>query len=300
MTRAQAEHIEGLLRNGPLDLGGELREQRPLLDHLMTSRPLPVGVALAESTRGGIETVEATLTGATSTSVLLYFHGGAYALGSARGGAGLASELTVRTGMRAVSVEYRLAPEYPAPAPLEDAVAAYRGLLDDGVPASEIVVAGESAGGGLALALLQALRNLDVPLPAAGIVFSPWADLTISGSSVIAKAAVDAALTANALRTRAGDYADVIDTADPRVSPLFGDFAGLPPLLIQVGSNEILLDDALRVAVAAARADVPVRLHTTPHMPHVFQGFATELTEGAVALDDAAAFIASRLTRNEL
>ncbi|WP_158862294.1 alpha/beta hydrolase fold domain-containing protein [Leifsonia sp. AG29] len=294
MTRAQAEQIEALLRDGPLDLGGPLDVQRPLLDQLMTSHPLPAGVVLEERTRGGVPTIEIAAEHEEG-GVILYFHGGAYALGSARGGAGLAAELTTRTGSRAVSVEYRLAPEHPHPAALDDAVAAYRGLLAAGVPAGRIIVAGESAGGGLTLALLLALRDHGEALPAAGIVLSPWADLELRGSTITSKAAVDAALTRGALQTRARDYAAGSEPSHPLLSPVNGDFTGLPPLMVQVGSHEILLDDALRVAARAAEADVAVTLQVTPHMPHVFQGFASDLTEGATALDAAAAFIATHL-----
>lgn len=303
MSREQAARIEQLLRDGPLDLGGPLAVQRPLLEQLMTSHPLPDGVAVFNGQRGGIMTVETlaqqraereAVLAPPTPATILYFHGGAYAMGSARAGAGLLAGMTARTGIHGVSVEYRLAPEHPYPAGLDDAVAAYEGVLEE-VPAERLIVAGESAGGGLALAALMAIRDRGRPAPAGAVLFSPWVDLTLSGRSISMNAERDAALTATALRVRADDYARPSDQATPGASPLFGDFSGLPPLLVQVGGNEILLDDAVGTASAAARADVPVTLEVTPHMPHVFQGFADDLAEGAEALDRAAAFVAQSL-----
>lgn len=303
MSRAQAEAIEALLRDGPLDLGGDLAEQRPLLEQLMTSHPLPDGVTTRAGSLGGVDVVEVvpeTVSETTTGSgVVLYFHGGAYALGSAAAGAGLTAELAARTGMRGVSVEYRLAPEDPYPAALDDAVAAYRGLLATGTRPADVVIAGESAGGGLALALLMAIRDHGLPHPAAGVVLSPWADLTCSGDSILSRADLDPALTEKGLRVRAADYAGQTDPRDPAISPLFGRFDGLPPLLVQAGTHEILLDDALRVAARAAAADVAVTLEVTPQVPHVFQGFAGALDEADIALDSAAGFIRAHLALHE-
>ncbi|MGC5168053.1 alpha/beta hydrolase fold domain-containing protein [Luteimicrobium sp. DT211] len=295
MSREQAREVEHLLRSGPLDLGGDLAEQRPLLEALMTSHPLPAGITEATGTLGGVPVVEVAPATPAATGVLLYLHGGAYALGSARGGAGLAAELAVRTGRRALSVEYRLAPEHPYPAALDDALATYRALLADGTGAEEVVVVGESAGGGLGLALLMAARDQGLPLPAAAVLLSPWADLTLSGASVVERADLDPALTGAALRRRAVDYAGPADPAAPGLSPVRGRFDGLPSLLVQVGSDEILLDDAVRVVAAAAAAEVAVTLEVTPHVPHVFQGFAAVLDEGQRALASAARFVDDQL-----
>jgi acetyl esterase/lipase len=227
--------------------------------------------------------------------VIFYLHGGAYAIGTAASSVGLASDLARRAGARLVSVDYRLAPEHPHPAALDDAVAAYRGLLDSGVAASAIAIAGESAGAGLAAATLVALKHAGLPQPSSAVLMSPWADLTLSGDSINAKAAVDPALTPEGLRRRAIDYvADRDPTAD-LVSPIFADLTGLPPLLIQAGSHEILLDDATRLASRAAAADVAVTLEVTPGVPHVFQGFAAMLDEGDAALTSAGQFLRAHL-----
>jgi monoterpene epsilon-lactone hydrolase len=156
-------------------------------------------------------------------------------------------------------------------------------------------VVGESAGGGLALAFLVALKNTDLPQPAAAAVFSPWTDLTVSGASIKDKADVDPVITETALRVRAADYAGAADPADPLLSPVFADLRGLPPLLVQVGSHEILLDDATRLATQAAAHDVAVTLQVTPDVPHVFQGFADILDEGTAALTAAGTFLRTHL-----
>jgi acetyl esterase/lipase len=194
-------------------------------------------------------------------------------------------------------VDYRLAPENPFPAAVDDALAVYRGLLDRGIPAEAITVSGESAGGGLALALLIAIKDAGLPQPAAAAVLSPWADLTQSGRSYETKAAVDPALTRQALSTRADNYLAGADPRSPLASPLFADLRGLPPLLIQAGTYEILLDDAVRLAAKAADDDVAATLQTFPGAPHVFQGFSALLAEGARALDQVGAFIRTHLDR---
>ena len=297
MTMEQAKTLDALLRAAPLDLGGDLHLQRPLLDELMSSHPLPEDIRTAPGNVGGVAGfwVEHNAS-AGDEPVVLYFHGGAYALGSAMGGVGLAADIAEEAGARAFSVEYRLAPEDPFPAAIDDAIAAYQGLVHMGVPRKRIVVVGESAGGGLSVAMLIALRDRQIPLPAAAVVLSPWADLTLSGHSVTARAADDPALTAEGLRRRAADYVHGLPLANPLISPVFADLGGLPPLLIQVGTHEILLDDAIRLASQAARDDVTVLLDVTANVPHVFQGFASVLDEGRQALGRVGQFIRQHVT----
>jgi acetyl esterase/lipase len=295
MSAEQREAVESLVRGGPLDLEKDLRTQRQVLIEMMSAVPLPPDVRTQGATLGGVPVVSVEIDGADSADVVLYLHGGAYVLGTALAGAGLAAELARRAGARAVSVDYRLAPEHPYPAGLSDAVAAYRALLESGVAADRICLAGESAGGGLALAALVALRDDGLPSPSCAVLMSPWVDLTLSGPSLAGKAGVDPALTGEGLRRRAADYAGAADPAESLVSPLFADLTGLPPLLVQAGSHEILLDDATRLAARAAAADVVVTLDVTPGVPHVFQGFAAMLDEGRDALDRAGAFIRSQL-----
>jgi monoterpene epsilon-lactone hydrolase len=295
MSAEQRDAVEHLLREAPLDLEGDLEKQRPVLIEMMSAVPLPPDVRTQETTFGGVPAVSIEIDGVESGDVVLYLHGGAYVLGTALAAAGLASDLARRVGARAVSVDYRLAPEHPHPAALVDAVAAYRGLLESGVDADRICMAGESAGAGLALATLVAVKDQGLPLPLCGVLMSPWADLTLSGPSITGKADVDPALTAQGLRLRAADYAGDANPAEDLISPLFADLTGLPPLLVQAGSHEILLDDATRLAVRAAGADVAVTLDVTPGVPHVFQGFAVMLDEARAALDRAGAFVRSHL-----
>jgi len=297
MTAQQRDMIDQILRNAPFDLGGDVAAQRPLLEQMLTSQPLPADVRMTPADLGGIPVIFIDIAGAEPRGTIFHIHGGGFALGSAAGSAGLASALARKTGMRAVSAGYRLAPEHPYPAALQDVTAAYRALAGQAGRAGHVVVPGESAGGNLALGLLIAARAQDLALPAAALLLSPITDLTVTGASYAGKAHADPAVTARAIRTRAADYLAGADPADPRVSPLSADLTGLPPLLIQAGSHEVLLDDATRLAARAAADDVAVILDITPGVPHVFQAFAALLDEADAALNRAARFIHDNTTR---
>lgn len=291
MTAQQRDMIDQILRNAPFDLGGDVAAQRPLLDQMLTSQPLPEDVRTTSADLGGIPVTFIDIAGVEPRGTILHIHGGGFALGSAAGSVGLASSMARKTGMRAVSVDYRLAPEHPYPAALQDVTAAYRALVGQAGGARDIVVSGESAGANLAVELLIAGKADGLPMPAAALLLSPMTDLTVTGSSYASKAHADPAITAQAIRTRAADYLASTDPADPLVSPIFADLSGLPPLLIQAGSHEVLLDDATRLAAKAAADDVPVILDITPGVPHVFQAFAALLDEGDAALNRVARFV---------
>jgi monoterpene epsilon-lactone hydrolase len=229
--------------------------------------------------------------GSDPSRVVLHFHGGVYVLGSARAAAGLAAALGRQAGVRTTAVDYRLAPEHPYPAAIDDAVAVYRALLEQ-TPRSQIALSGESAGGGLAIALLLKLKEAGLPLPASAVLFSPWVDLALGGTSMATKASVDpSVLSPEGLRLRVPDYVGDSDPTNPLISPIFADLSGLPPLLIQAGTYEILLDDAVRLAAQAAAHDVEVTLQVTPEVPHVFQAFSAILDEGETALRSAGSFL---------
>ncbi len=295
MTSQQRDLVHQILRDAPFDLGGDVITQRPLLTEMLTAQPLPEDVLVTPGELGGVPVIVIDIAGAAPRGTIFHLHGGGFATGSARGSVGLASTIARKTGMRAVSVDYRLAPENPYPAALQDAAAAYRALIDQLGGSSNVIVSGESAGGNLAIELLIAGKAVALPMPAAALLFSPMTDLTVSGNSFVTKADADPCITAKAIRTRAGDYLAGADATDPLVSPLFADLSGLPPLLIQAGSHEVLLDDATRLAAKAAADNVAVTLDITPGVPHVFQAFAGILEEGDAALDRAAIFVGERL-----
>ncbi len=239
---------------------------------------------------GGVNVVEATIEGIDSANVILYFHGGVYVIGSANASMPLVADLARRTRSKVVSVDYRLAPEHPHPAAVEDAMALYEGLLSQGTAPGNIAFSGESAGGGLVVAALLAISDVGTPMPSAAFVMSPWVDLTVSGASIIDKQEVDPLLTGEGLRWGAGNYVGGADPSAPYISPIFADLTGLPPLLIQVGSHEILLSDAVRLADRAANSDLAVTLDVVPGVPHVFQAYAAVLDEGDAALNRATDF----------
>jgi acetyl esterase/lipase len=248
---------------------------------------------------GGVPTAEITVDGIEPRHVVLYFHGGVYVLGDAFLAADLASQVGRRTRARVFSVDYRLAPEHPYPAAVDDALAAYETLLDNGTAPSDIVFAGESAGGGLAIATLVNAREHGLPLPAAAFVMSPYADLTLAGATMQTKRAADPLLSPEALLARVGDYTAGQDAGLGLMSPIFADLSGLPPLIIQAGSHEVLLDDAIRLAQQAAIADVEVTLDITPGVPHVFQAYHAMLDEAGAALDRAGQRLAAYLASAE-
>jgi acetyl esterase/lipase len=291
MSRQQQDQLDAILRQGQLDTAGDVAVLRAAFNELMARVPVPDDVHHTAATIGGVDAVDVTVEGANADNVILYFHGGVYVIGTAAATVPLVSDLARRTGARALTVEYRLAPEHPYPAAVQDAQAVYEGLLDQGVVPSQIAFAGESAGGGLAVATLLASRAAGTPLPSCAFLMSPYADLTLSGETLAAKQSVDPILTPAGLRARVPDYVAGADASDPFISPIFGDLSGLPPLLIQVGSHEILLSDAVRLAERAAVADVPVTLDVTAGVPHVFQGFAAVLDEAGAALDRASEFL---------
>lgn len=228
--------------------------------------------------------------------VILYFHGGGFRMGSIASHRDLMARLAAASGCRVLGLDYRLAPEHAFPAPLEDALTAFRWLLSQGHGAQRIVVAGDSAGGGLALSTMLALRTAGEPLPAAGLLLSPWTDLAATGASYETRSAADPIHQRPMILALARGYLGAADTRDPRASPLYGELHGLPPLLIQVGDRETVLDDATMFAGRAGAAGVTVELQVFDGMIHVFQQFAADLPEAREAIDDLGAFARSHLT----
>jgi monoterpene epsilon-lactone hydrolase len=228
---------------------------------------------------------------AAAQRTILYLHGGGYYFCSPQSHRSLVFELARRANARTFSLEYRLAPEHRFPVALDDAVAAYRRLLVDGVSAGSIVIAGDSAGGGLALATLVALRDAGDPLPAGGLLFSPWTDLAATGDTIHTNDGRDPMFSGPAIAHAAQIYLGDTSSTHPYASPLYADLHGLPPLLLQAGDTEVLLDDTRRVAEKARAAGVRVECEIWPEMPHAWQIFAPFIPEACKALDNAAAFV---------
>jgi monoterpene epsilon-lactone hydrolase len=296
----QRETLDAILRQGAFPVGSDVNEQRRVLRELLSAQPLPPDVTVTAAALGSVPTAEVTVDGIEVRHVVLYFHGGVYVMGDAALAAGLASQVGRRTHAKVISVDYRLAPEHPYPAAVDDALAAYEALLKSGVAPSDIAFAGESAGGGLAIATLVNARDHGLPLPAAAFVMSPYVDLTLAGATMETRREVDPLLSREALQARIPDYTSGHDAALGLISPIFADLSGLPPLIIQAGTHEVLLDDAVRLAQQAISADVEVTLDITPGVPHVFQAYAPILDEGAAALDRAGELLSAHLGAADL
>jgi len=299
VSTEQRENLEAVLRQSAFPVDIDVNEQRRLLRELTSAQPLPADVTVTAAALGGVPTAEITIDGIEPRHVVLYFHGGVYVLGDAFLAADLASQVGRRTRAKVISVDYRLAPEHPYPAAVDDALAAYEALLHNGTAPSDIAFAGESAGGGLAVATLVNARDHGLPLPAAAFVMSPYADLTLAGTTMETKREVDPLMSREALQSRVTDYAVGQDAALGLISPIFAELSGLPPLIIQAGTHEVLLDDAVRLAQQAATADVEVTLDITPGVPHVFQSFHPILDEAAAALDRAGQLLSAHLAGAE-
>jgi epsilon-lactone hydrolase len=299
VSTEQRENLDAILRQSAFPADSDVNEQRRQLRELLSAQPLPAGVTVTAAALGGVPTAEITVDGIEPRHSVLYFHGGVYVMGDAFLAADLASQVGRRTRGKVISVDYRLAPEHPYPAAVDDALAAYEALLRGGTAPSDVVFAGESAGGGLAIATLVNARDHGLPLPAAAFVMSPYADLTLSGETMETKREADPLLSPQALRARVTDYTAGHDAALGLISPVFADLSGLPPLIIQCGTHEVLLDDAIRLARQAAIADVEVTLDITPGVPHVFQAYYPILDEAAAALDRAGQLLSAHLASAE-
>ncbi|MFG2049656.1 alpha/beta hydrolase [Micromonospora sp. NPDC048935] len=296
MSREQRAAIGAMLGGGPEGFVPEpVETMRESFAALMAPFPVPP-VRTSELTLGGRPAVLVEPEGQTRPGTILYFHGGSFALGSPRTAMGLTASLVTRTGMRAFSLDYRLAPENPFPAAIEDCLAAYRSLLDSGVAAESVAFAGDSAGGGLTVTTTLAARNAGLPLPGALVAFSPGLDHTRTGESMHTKEGVDPFFTQQGMAYTAGFHLGDQDPHQELAAPaVLADLTGFPPILLQVGTNELLLDDSVRLAKRARDAEVDVILDITAGVPHVFQSFIGQLDEADHALDRAALFITQRL-----
>jgi epsilon-lactone hydrolase len=300
MSKKQLQELRPLLVAGKEKLQGDLDQVRRGFEEMLNQFPVVPGATFAAESLNGIPATWCIPANASKSEVLLYLHGGGYVIGSPKAYGPMVSEIASRMKVRALMPDYRLAPEHPYPAALEDGVIAYRWLLDQGFAPHSIAVAGDSCGGGLIVATLVAIRDAGLPLPAGAFVISPWVDLSLSSESLTSKAAEDPLLDIEGLRGMAGAYLGATVAKTAGASPVYANLAGLPPLLIQVGSAEVLLDDANRLAANAGAAGVKVRLEVWPDMFHVWHGYAPILDEAGEALDDAAAFLNGLFAKQQL
>lgn len=272
-----------------------IEQRRAAMDAFGEMGSLPPGCLHEPLTAGGVRCERVVPAGASEGRQILYLHGGGYVAGSPRSHRPLVARLAEAARANAIVADYRLGPEHACPAALEDALAAYRWMLDHGAEAERTIIAGDSAGGGLTMATALALDGQGLPQPAGLFAISPWTDLTQSHATYRTKAADDPMITKTGLDASAAAYLGAMDPRDPRASPLFGDFTGAAPMLIQVGSEEALLGDSLRFAEQAGHARVPVRLEVWPEMIHVWHAFGGQLTAARRAISAAGAWMGERL-----
>ncbi|MFD2416626.1 alpha/beta hydrolase [Amycolatopsis pigmentata] len=296
MSREQRAKIDAMLRQPRPEGPRSVEEIRAGFEAMMATMIVPEAIRTGSATLGERPAVLVEPIEAANPGTILYFHGGAYVFGSPATAMPVTGNLVVKTGFKAFSLDYRLAPEHPFPAAIEDALSAYRELLDGGEDPAAIAFAGDSAGGGLTVTTCLAARDAGLPMPAAIVAFSPGLDMTRTGESMITKADVDPLLTPEGIRHTGSLYLAGQDPRQPLLSPaVLADPTGLPPMLLQVGTNEIVLDDATRMAGRARAAGVDVILDVTAGVPHVFQAFAGVLDEADEALDRAAFFLRQRV-----
>jgi monoterpene epsilon-lactone hydrolase len=288
--------IRALLGSKPRPIGWVARRQR--IDEVGSVWPVADDIKLEQVVlEGRLEAEWSIAPGSDPSRILMFFHGGGYCSGSILSHRRLVTEAGRAAGVRTLAIAYRLAPENPFPAASEDAVTAWRFLLKQGFVAANVAVGGDSAGGGLTVALLTELRGMGTALPACAWLVSPWTDLTLSGTTLDSKEADDPLIRKAYLAELADAYLPTtIDRKDPRVSPLYADLKGLPPMLIQVGSAETLLADATRFAAAAGADDVAVTLEIWPRMIHAWPLWNAHLEPGRRALGAAGAFIRQHTT----
>jgi acetyl esterase/lipase len=291
--------IVTMLRSNPV-LGGEggaldLQAARQGMEAMTTATPTPDGAVFTPVDAAGVPAEWVDVPGADSNKVVLYLHGGGYVLGSIATHRSLAARIAQASGTRALIVDYRLAPENPFPAAVDDAVAAYGFLLEQGIAADQIAIGGDSAGGGLTFATLVALRDNGTPLPGTAFALSPWVDLEGLGDSMKTKADADPMVGKEGLVEMGKLYLGSADARTPLAAPLYADLSGLPPILIQVGTAETLLDDSNRIAERARSAGVSVELEAYEDLIHVFQAFAPIVPEALEAIEKIGSFVKRNL-----
>lgn len=293
MPPSDIDEIRARLAAHPRPAG--LAERRARIESLGASYSLPPDVLVEPVDAQGVPAEWTSTPAADGARVVLFLHGGGYVSGSLKSHRHMVAQAGREARARTLAIDYRLAPEHPFPAALDDALTGYRFLLASGIAPARIALAGESAGGGLALATALSLREAGLPLPGCLWLSSPWVDLALTGASLESKASVDPLLSRAYLAELASLYLNGADARGPLVSPINADLAGLPPMLIQVGSAETLLDDSVRLAEGAGAADVAVHLEIWPRMIHAWHLFYQDVADGRRSLASAGSFIRSHL-----
>jgi acetyl esterase/lipase len=297
MASEQLDLIIAMLTSRPVGAETTIHEMRAGLEAMVANVPRPEDTTCEPIVAAGVPCEWIVGRGAGAHGTLFYLHGGGYVMGSLNTHRGVVGNISAASGLRGLAVDYRLGPEHPFPAAVDDATAVYRWLLARGTAPETIVIAGDSAGGGLTMATLVALRDAGDPLPAAGVCLSPWVDLACSGESMHTKAAVDPMVQRDRLLRMAEAYLGGGDARAPLASPLYADLRGLPPLLVQVGTRETLLDDSTRLASRARAAGVDVVLEPWDDMIHVWQAFAPLLPEADRAVARIGEWVRGRVRR---
>ena len=266
-----------------------------MFEQMTAAFPVPEGVKSTPVDAGGIPAEWITARGSGDEQTIYWLHGGGYCIGSINTHRGLLARISAASRARAFAIDYRLAPEDPFPAAVEDAVSGYLWLLSTGVDPAQMIIGGDSAGGGLAAATLVALKEDGKPLPAAAVCISPWTDLALTGESLRSKAEADPMITNDGVTRVRDAYVGDANPSAPLVSPIYADLSRLPPMLIQVGENEVLLNDSTRLAERAEAGGVDVTLEVWPEMIHVWHFFAAMLPEGQQAIDRIGEWVRERL-----
>lgn len=295
MASEALKTVVDMLRQQPLANGASIEEMRAGMDQTSDFLPPVEGAAHEAADANGVPCEWALIEGADAPRHVLYLHGGGYVMGSPKSHRNLTGRLAKTAGARVLSVDYRLAPEHPFPAAVDDAVAAYRWLIAQGADPKRTAIGGDSAGGGLTVATLVALRDAGDPLPAAALCLSPWIDLEGLGESMATRAAEDPMVQKEPLVEMANHYLAGQDPHTPLAAPLYADLAGLPPLLIQVGTAETLLDDATRLGERARAAGVDATVEPWDEMIHVWQAFGGVLPEADEAIERLGEFARKHL-----
>jgi epsilon-lactone hydrolase len=296
MNKSEIAYLREMLagRPRPTDIAG----MRQRADAMGLENPIAPDVIVEATSAGGVKAEWTTTPNADANRAVLYTHGGGCVIGSLDSHRHAVAEIGRAASARMLALDYRLAPESPFPAQIDDCLAAYRHLLETGFRPQNLALAGDSAGGGLVIATLMAIRDEGLPRPACGWAISPWVDMESSGGSMITKAAEDPVVQKPLSEFMAKTYLQGADPRNPLAAPIYGDLKGLPPLLIQVGAAETLLDDSVRLASVAGAAHVPVTLEIWPDMVHIWHVYFRHLSAARKAIVQGGAFVRTAMDGN--